>query len=132
MATAFPDYRHFTARDYGSRLGVPRLIEALAKAGAHASFAMNAAWAERFPRLTAEIVAAGHEVIAHSTDMNGTIDSTLAEADERALIAASLDRLAAATGARPERLAVDRPLAVVEYAAPARRGGGRLLPRLGQ
>ena len=102
MATAFPDYRHFTARDYGSRLGVPRLIEALAKAGAHASFAMNAAWAERFPRLTAEIVAAGHEVIAHSTDMNGTIDSTLAEADERALIAASLDRLTAATGARPK------------------------------
>ncbi len=102
MATAFPDYRHFTARDYGSRLGVPRLIEALAKAGATASFAMNAAWAERFPALTAEIVAGGHEVVAHSTDMNGTVDSTLAEADERALIAASLDRLTAATGTRPK------------------------------
>ena len=101
MQTAFPDYRHFTARDYGSRLGVPRLVEALSKAGAKASFAMNSRWAERFPRLTAEIVAVGHEIVAHSTDMNGTIDSTLPEADERALITAGLDGLAAATGTRP-------------------------------
>ncbi len=101
MATAFPDYRHFTARDYGSRLGVPRLVEALAASGARASFAMNSRWAERFPQLTSAIAAAGHEIIAHSTDMNGTIDSTLAEDDERALIAASLGGLEAATGTRP-------------------------------
>ncbi len=101
MQTAFPDYRHFTARDYGSRLGVPRLVEALAAVGARAGFAMNSAWAERFPRLTAEIVAAGHEVIAHATDMNGGIDSTLAEDAERALIAASLDGLERATRTRP-------------------------------
>ena len=37
MQTAFPDYRHFTARDYGSRLGVPRLLEALALVGAVAT-----------------------------------------------------------------------------------------------
>ncbi len=102
MQTAYPDYRHFTARDYGSRLGLPRLVEALANAGARASFAMNSRWAERFPRLTAEIVAAGHEIVAHSTDMNGTIDSTLPEGDERALIAASLDGLQAATSVRPQ------------------------------
>jgi peptidoglycan/xylan/chitin deacetylase (PgdA/CDA1 family) len=101
MQTAFPDYRHFTARDYGSRLGVPRLLDALAKAGAVASFAMNSRWATRYPELTAQIVAAGHEIIAHSTDMNGTIATGLAEADERALIAASLDGLEAATGIRP-------------------------------
>lgn len=101
MQTAFPDYRHFTARDYGSRLGVPRLLEALALVGAHASFAMNSRWAERFPDLARAIMAAGHEVVAHSTDMNGTIASGLDEADERALIAGSLDGLAAVTGARP-------------------------------
>ncbi|WP_426168031.1 polysaccharide deacetylase family protein [Sandarakinorhabdus sp. DWP1-3-1] len=101
MQTAFPDYRHFTARDYGSRLGVPRLVEALAAVGAHASFAMNSRWAERFPDLARSIVAAGHEVIAHSTDMNGTIATGLAEADERALIADSLAGLHAVTGQRP-------------------------------
>ena len=101
MQTAFPDYRHYTARDYGSRLGVPRLIEALAKAGVRASFAMNSRWAERYPDMTAQIVAAGHEIIAHSTDMNGTIATGLPEEAERALIAASLDGLEAATGTRP-------------------------------
>jgi hypothetical protein len=102
MQTAFPDYRHFTARDYGSRLGVPRLLEALALVGAQASFAMNSAWAARFPDLARAIFDAGHEVVAHSTDMNGTIATGLAEADERALIAGSLDGLQAVTGARPK------------------------------
>jgi peptidoglycan/xylan/chitin deacetylase (PgdA/CDA1 family) len=101
MQTAFPDYRHFTARDYGSRQGVPRLVEALVRVGAKASFAMNSAWAERFPDLARQIAGAGHEIIAHSTDMNGTIATGLPEADERALIAASLAGIAASTGARP-------------------------------
>ena len=101
MQTAFPDYRHFTARDYGSRLGVPRLVEALAGIGAPAGFAMNSEWAARFPGLARSIAAAGHEVIAHSTDMNGTIATGLPEADERALIMASLNGLASITGQRP-------------------------------
>ena len=101
MQTTFPDYRHFTARDYGSRLGVPRLVDALASVGAPAGFAMNSAWAARFPDLARSIVAAGHEVIAHSTDMNGTIASALPEADERALIAASANELTALAGQRP-------------------------------
>lgn len=100
MQTAFPDYRHFTARDYGSRLGVPRLLAALAKVGATASFAMNSAWAERFPDMARAIVVAGHEVVAHSTDMNGTIATGLCEDDERGLIGASLDGLEAVTGVR--------------------------------
>jgi hypothetical protein len=33
MKAAFPDCRHFTARDYDSRLGVPRLLAALAVTG---------------------------------------------------------------------------------------------------
>jgi hypothetical protein len=101
MQTAFPDYRHFTARDYGSRLGVPRLLEALAGVGAHASFAMNSRWAERFPDLAQRIVDAGHEVVAHSTDMNGTIATGLPDSEERALITASLAGLEAVTGIRP-------------------------------
>lgn len=101
MQTAYPDYRHYTARDYGSRVGVYRLLDAFAKAGVPASFAVNAAIAERYPALLRDIVAAGHEVIAHSTDMNGTIASTLPEADERALIERSRDVLAQATGSAP-------------------------------
>ena len=101
MATPYPDFRHYTARDYGNRVGVYRLLDAFAKAGATASFATNAAIAARYPALVADIVAAGHEIVAHSTDMNGTIATGLDEAAERALIAASLDTLARATGTRP-------------------------------
>lgn len=101
MQTAYPDYRHYTARDYGNRVGVYRLLDAFAKAGVAASFATNAAIAERYPALLRDIVSAGHDVIAHSTDMNGTIASTLPEEEERALIARSLDSLAQVTGKRP-------------------------------
>jgi allantoinase len=101
MQTAYPDYRHYTARDYGNRVGVYRLLEAFAKTGARASFATNSAIAERYPELIQDIIAAGHEIIAHSTDMNGTIATGLPIEEERALISQSLDTLERATGTRP-------------------------------
>jgi peptidoglycan/xylan/chitin deacetylase (PgdA/CDA1 family) len=101
MVTPYPDYRHYTARDYGSRVGVWRMLDAFAAAGVRASFATNAAIAERYPELMRAILNAGHEVVAHSTDMNGTIASTLPEEQERALIAAAIGRMHAAAGVQP-------------------------------
>lgn len=101
MQTAYPDYRHYTARDYGNRVGVYRLMDAFAKAGVWASFAVNAAIAERYPALLRDIRSGGHEVIAHSTDMNGTIASTLTETEERAIITRARDVLAQACGVAP-------------------------------
>ena len=101
MQTAYPDYRHYTAREYGTRIGFYRMLDAFAKAGAKATIAVNAAIAERYPSIIADIVAAGHEIIAHSTDMNGTIAGGLDEAAERALIAETLDQLEQTSGKRP-------------------------------
>lgn len=101
MQTAYPDYRHYTSREYGTRVGFYRLLDALAKANVVASVAVNGAIAERYPQVIADIVAACHEIIAHSTDMNGTIATGLPEADERALIQHSLDALEKASGQRP-------------------------------
>lgn len=101
MQTAYPDYRHYTSRDYGNRVGVYRLLDALAKVGAKVSVAANATLTARYPALVADVVAAGHEIIAHSTDMNGTIASGLPENEERALIAASLDGIEKVAGTRP-------------------------------
>lgn len=102
MQTPYPDYRHYTAREYGTRVGFYRLLDLFAELGIRAGIATNAAIADRYPSLIADIVAAGHEIIAHSTDMNGTIASGLPEADERALIATSLDTLERVSGKRPE------------------------------
>jgi allantoinase len=101
MQTAYPDYRHYTSREYGTRVGIYRLLDAFAKCGLRVSVATNAVIAARYPTLLADIVSAGHEIIAHSTDMNGTIVTGLAEEDERALIQDSLDTLERATGTRP-------------------------------
>lgn len=101
MQTTYPDYRHYTARDYGTRIGFYRLLDAFAAAGVTVSVATNAAIAERYPRIIADIVRAGHEIIAHATDMNGTIATGLPIAAERALIAASLDTIERVSGTRP-------------------------------
>lgn len=101
MVTPYPDYRHYTVRDYGSRVGVWRMLDAFKAAGVKASFATNAAIAERYPELIEAVLADGHEIIAHSTDMNGTITSELSKDEERALIADSLARIEAACGVRP-------------------------------
>jgi peptidoglycan/xylan/chitin deacetylase (PgdA/CDA1 family) len=101
MVTPYPDYRHYTARDYGNRIGAWRMLEAFEKAGVKASFATNAAIAERYPELIEAVQAGGHEIIAHSTDMNGTIDASLGAEAERALIGDAMARLEKATGARP-------------------------------
>jgi len=101
MQTAYPDYRHYTVREYGTRVGLYRLLDAFASAGVKASVATNAAIGERYPQVIADILAGGHEIIAHSTDMNGTIATGLAEDEERSLIANSLDTLEQAAGTRP-------------------------------
>ena len=100
MVTPYPDYRHYTSRDYGNRVGVYRFLDAFENAGVRASFATNAAIARRYPALVADIAAASHEIVAHSTDMNGTIATGLPERDEQALIARTLEGFAAA-GVRP-------------------------------
>jgi len=101
MQTTYPDYRHYTAREYGTRVGFYRLLDAFAKVGAKVSIATNSVIAERYPSIIADIVSAGHEIIAHSTDMNGTIATGLDEAEERALIRRSLDTLERVAGKRP-------------------------------
>jgi allantoinase len=63
---------------------------------------VNSVIATRYPQVIADIIAAGHEIIAHSTGMNGTIASGLPIEQERALITQSLDTLERATGTQPK------------------------------
>lgn len=101
MQTPYPDYRHYTAREYGTRIGFYRLLEAFAAVGVCVSVAVNAAIAERYPRVIEHVLAAGHEIIAHSTDMNGTIATGLPEEEELSLIESTLETLRRVAGAQP-------------------------------
>jgi len=70
MVTPYPDLRHYTTRDYGNRVGVWRLLDALKAAGLKATFPDNADQLERLAPLVRAIVAEGHEIAAYglSTD----------------------------------------------------------------
>ena len=101
MQTAYPDFRHYTARDYGDRIGAYRLLDAFAACGAKGTFAVNAAVAERYPELVDVIMQGEHEIVAHGRDMDDTIASPSDEARERTIIGEALDTLEQATGTRP-------------------------------
>ena len=101
MQTAYPDYRHYTAREYGTRIGIYRVLGAFENVGAKVSIACNSRIAERYPRLIEDILKCGHEIIAHGRDMNDTIASGMDAGAEEAIIQESFSSLEKTTGIRP-------------------------------
>jgi allantoinase len=86
MKTPYPDLRHYTTRDYGNRIGVFRILRALAAEKLSATFAVNVEAADRYPPLVSAIMDGGHEVAAHGVSTAHIHHEGLAEADERALV----------------------------------------------
>ncbi len=89
MATAYPDLRHFTVRDYGNRVGVYRILGALG--GEKASFAINGEIAKRYPPLIDAVTARGHEIVAHGVSTDHIHHEGLSAKDEDALIKEALE-----------------------------------------
>ncbi|MBX3478450.1 MAG: polysaccharide deacetylase family protein [Brevundimonas sp.] len=65
MVTPYPDLRHYTTRDYGNRVGVFRILDALKAAGLKATVPVNANQLERLRPLIDRVRADGHEIAAH-------------------------------------------------------------------
>lgn len=86
MKTPYPDLRHYTTRDYGNRVGVYRILKALAEADVKATFAVNADVAERYPPLIDAIRKAGHEIAAHGVSTAHIHHEGLSAADEQTLV----------------------------------------------
>lgn len=100
MQTSYPDLRHYTLRDYGNRVGIFRVMDALQRHAIPASVAVNAAVAVRYPSLVKACVARGWEIIANGLDMDHLHHGGLAEEQERALVEQSLRILGEAAGER--------------------------------
>ena len=94
----YPDFRYYTNRDYGNRLGVYRILQLLREKGLHTSFAVNAIVAKRYPALMHTIVEGGHEIVSHGFDMGKVHHSGLTLADETALIEQTLAVLRQSSG----------------------------------
>ncbi len=98
MATAYPDLRHYTLREYGIRVGIYRLLKAFDKYNVKPTFAVNTRLAERYPYLINRLVERGDEIICHGWHMDAPHFGGQDKADEEALIAKSLDGLRSMTG----------------------------------
>ena len=97
----FPDVTAWSHREYGHRVGVFRVLEALDALGIKPTIAMDALTAEHYPFLVRHCRARGDEVIGHGISVNRMITSRMSEEEERAYIRASIDPLTRAFGTAP-------------------------------
>jgi peptidoglycan/xylan/chitin deacetylase (PgdA/CDA1 family) len=85
--------------EYGSRVGVPRILSLLARHGVPASFFVPAVAALLHPKEQEEVIAAGHEIGLHGWIHE--VNSTLPAAAERELHLRASETLTRITGRRP-------------------------------
>jgi peptidoglycan/xylan/chitin deacetylase (PgdA/CDA1 family) len=95
-----PDVLNYAWRDYGARVGIWRLMEIFAKHGIPATAALNSECCARYPEIVDAGNALGWEWMAHGLS-NSLLTTGWPEEEERKMIAAVLDAIAAKTGKRP-------------------------------
>ena len=97
-----PDYRSWTQREYGLRIGVHRVLDALREVGIRPAIAANAMVLERMPDLVARLNAQGCEWIAHGLASTRMMHARMTLEEQRRHIRASLAGIRRATGAQPK------------------------------
>lgn len=96
-----PDYRSWTQREYGLRVGIFRVIEALREAGIRPAVAANAMAMERLPRLVDTFNAWGCEWLGHGLAATRMQHAGMDRALQRAEIDSAIASLVRHTGQRP-------------------------------
>lgn len=92
-----PDVPNFSWADYGMRCGMPRILDAIGSRGLPASTSINAGVIDAYPQAAVAMREAGWEFIGHGMHQKAI---NHVGGDEKPVIAASLDKLAAFTGTR--------------------------------
>ena len=101
MGDLYPNTRAHTLFEYGNRVGIFRVLQALDRHNLVATVAANADACERYPFLVDEFARRGYEFAAHGKSAANMITSRMNEQDQRAHIARSVETVARATGQRP-------------------------------
>lgn len=100
MVTPYPDLRHFSTRDYGNRVGIYRILEALEAEGLKAVIPMNGKVLSRCAPLVERIKAGGHEIAAHGVSTDHIHYDGLSKEEESGYIEKTLE-LFGAVGITP-------------------------------
>ena len=91
----FPNISRVSTREYGHRVGIFRLVEALRRHGIRPTVAIDVLSAESYPSLVHYLRDAGSEFVAHGLSVTRPITSAMTLAQERDYIAQTLERLQA-------------------------------------
>ena len=96
-----PDVLNYAWRDYGNRVGLPRLREMLDRLGLHCTLLANSAVYTECPGLVESFRARGDEIAGHGRS-NAERQGALPEAEEAALIAEATAVLNEREGTAPQ------------------------------
>lgn len=97
-----PDYREWSWKDYGHRVGLFRVLDLLDRYGLRATAAIDAETCRHYPRVVEELRRRGIELACHGLSASDVHHEGLDEDVERARIAEALEVVGAAAG-RPVR-----------------------------
>lgn len=96
-----PDVVNYSWRDYGSRVGIWRLMELLDRFGIKATVALNSQVCVHHPRIMEEMLKRGWELMGHgNTNSRGIVG--LSEDAEREVIESTIREIREATGQSPQ------------------------------
>lgn len=93
-----PDYRTYTWREYGNRVGIFRLLDVLDRTGLKVTVAANAGACDRYPYLVEQLLRRNYEFAAHGSHATRLLTSAMSEDEERAFIASSIAQVSRASG----------------------------------
>lgn len=99
--TFFPDYMSFTAREYGNRVGIFRVLDALDRHDFRLTVPVNSAALERYPTLVRRLIDRDAEFVAHGSHANRMVTSRMDKDAQLRLIEESVTAIERATGQRP-------------------------------
>jgi allantoinase len=101
IVSAMPDVLNWAWKDYGTRVGVWRLMDLFDRHGVRATVALNSSVCEDFPIIIEEGKKRGWEFMGHGVT-NSKLLTNLPPEEERKIIRTAIETIAAATGKRPE------------------------------
>jgi len=89
----YPDYRAFSMREYGNRVGVFRLMDLLTRFGLKASLAVDASVARSRTEILQRAMQLGWDLVGHGLSVTDVISESMSESQERDYLSASLEPL---------------------------------------
>ena len=102
MQRPLPEIWTVSHREYGHRIGIYRVLDALEESGVPATVAIDAATAASYPFLVRHLLERKCEIIAHGLAVSRMITSRMSEEEERRYIRDSIEAVRTATGQNPQ------------------------------